>query len=160
MKLLFNKRAKKTTEYGLPLFAEEKKLRLKARLSLSVIWGCAVLVCILFITFTLLQPEGSYMVKSSLLLKIQTDLLADNDAQAIAARSNNNDVFVFVHLNKKFFLTRFPSGNEDEPERIIGKDGTKTGMINTRETERVIRKIKTPNNPKKYVDFTIKPVPK
>lgn len=160
MKLLSHKHAKKTTESGLLFFVEEKKIRLKAMLSLSIIWACAALVCIFFAIFAL-KPQENYMAKSSLLLKIQKELLTGNDAQTIATRSNNNDAFVFVHLNKKFFLTRFPSGNHDEPNRATDNaDETKAGMINTKETERVIRKIKTPTNPKTYVDFTIKPVPK
>lgn len=148
------------------VFDEEKSMQLKARLSLLIVWTSAFLICLLLVLYTFIpQPMQSFFLNNSLWIKMQKDLLRNGSFQLNGNNnddlfSNDNNAFVFVNINKQFFLTRFPSGRQEEQVIATGSNGAaKAGLFNVKETGRVIRKIKTVNKNPSYIDFSIKPVP-
>lgn len=162
LKTFYKQPAENNTNDGSIFFDEVWKIRLKAKLSLMIVWGSAICICGLFIFFLSLQTSVSgYVENSALLSRIQKGLRPVNDSMENDLISYRNSAFVFVHLNKKIFLTRFPSGKQDElPVMKVGMEAdTKPKKVNWGEADGVIRKIKTTPRPKSTVDFTIKPVP-
>jgi hypothetical protein len=126
-------------------------IRYKTRLALSIIWLCAIIVCILLVAFSSANTNG----------------IAANFNIADAAKHlhtsttvNARDAFVFVNIDKKFILTRFPAAALPVP--ALQKTTANTAAI--KETVQkpiritVISKVK--NKPVKNTgEFSIGPVP-
>jgi hypothetical protein len=145
------------------VFNEERRMDIKARTCLIIVWVSAISVCLFFILFSFIpQPMQSFMAKNSLLSKLQKNFLPDNSFQLNGNSSNlwpdNNNAFVFVNINKKFFLTRFPSGRSFAQTPSVNNKAAAINLPHLKESM-VIRKVKasTKNLPDK--DFSIKPVP-
>ena len=142
----------------------EKVIRFKARASLTLIWIAASVICLFFAFFSFypaLSPAN--ITNNSFLKSFQKDLLSGtSDLQSSnnkPAASGTYDAFVFVNMDKHFFLTHFPSGAAEDAS-IDGNDEKKnTGPNEERTGTRVIRKIKTIYKLKASVDFDVKPVP-
>lgn len=159
-------RSDETTEASNLVSKAEKTIRLKARFSLVVIWISASVVCLFFVLFSFTTtPLPSYITNTFFLNKLPKSLLPAgtagrqqiNDDGTVAGE---NDAFVFVNVDKHFFLTHFPSGvlEDDKGGALNGNDLTTPAGSGSRVS--IIRKAGTVHkNKSNTVDFDVKPVP-
>jgi hypothetical protein len=139
----------------------ERVIKLKARFSIIIIWVSASAIGLLFFLFTLfMQPSASISSADYLLDKALNDWGSAGKDQAGspagATSAENNDAFVFVNINKQFFLTRYPS-TMDDAEKGINNNKHSQPSFETKPIIRIRRKHN--NNPSNSAnDFSIKPV--
>jgi hypothetical protein len=97
------------------------------------------------------KPLPSYISNTLFLDKLQLD--------NVGLGADTNEAFVFVNMDKHFFLTHFPAGTGEKVEPAE-QNPIEPAHVDVKDQIRVIRKIKTINKIKaSTTDFDIKPVP-
>lgn len=142
------------------ILRSERVIKLKARFSIIIIWIAASTIGLLLFLFTLFMgPSPSTSKADSLLDKALNDGLNDKEQagnSAVASSAENNDAFVFVNINKKFFLTRYPS-SMDDAEKVTNNNKQPQASFETKPIIRIRRKNNN-NTSNSSTDFSIKPV--
>jgi hypothetical protein len=142
------------------ILKSERVIKLKARFSIIIIWVSASAIGLLLFLFTLfIEPSPSTSKADFLLDKALNDWSSSKDqhgTNTVGNENENNDAFVFVNINKQFFLTRYPS-TMDDAEKVTHNNKHPQASFETKPIIRIRRK-NTNNKANSASDFSIKPV--
>jgi hypothetical protein len=137
---------------------QDKSLELKAKSFIAFIWLSAFVLSVVLLSW-------KYSLSTRYSKNIGVNDTNENEARFFSASELNkktaeeSEVFLFVKINRKLILTRYPSNLQplvETPSSDISKF-PREGNLNISSTK-VIKKIKRPGR-QAHDDFSIKPVP-
>lgn len=157
-----NLAAKINSDYsGLPVHAVNtiSFVKKKANRSLIFVWLITAIICCLLFTLNRSADIDNISSFNNLNENPDHDGLFNKKADSRKINANPSEAFVFVNINKKYIITRYPS-NQVPETNLTTKDFTqKTEPFNnSAKVTRVIRRL-NPVAKKPTEDFSIKSTP-